>query len=160
MMLTTCLWFNGNGREAAEFYVRHFPNSSIQGNWVTQTDTPGNATGDEVVINFTIFGMPFIALNGGPDFPHSLAVSFQIPCENQADIDHYWALLSSDGGEESQCGWLKDKFGVSWQVVSKEMEKYLGGPNPAGAAAATQAMLGMTKINLEEMRLAYEAAAS
>jgi len=160
MMLTTCLWFDGNGREAAEFYVRHFPDSSIEGNWVTETDTPGNAAGDEVVVNFTIFGMPFIALNGGPQFPHSEAVSFQIPCQDQADIDHYWELLTSDGGEESQCGWLKDKFGVSWQVVCKDMEKYLGGPNPAGAAAATQAMLGMTKINLEEMRLAYETAAS
>ena len=160
MMLRTCLWFDGNGREAAEFYVRNFPDSSIDGNWITESDTPGNSVGEEVVINFTIFGMPFLALNGGPQFPHTLAISFQIPCQNQADIDHYWELLTADGGEESQCGWLKDKFGVSWQVVCREMEDYLGGPNPAGAKAATEAMLNMTKIDLAAMRRAYEEAVS
>lgn len=159
-MLTTCLWFDGNGREAAEFYVRNFPNSSIDGNWVSETDGPGNHAGDEVVVNFTIFGMPFIALNGGPQFPHSEAISFQIPCANQAEIDHYWNLLTADGGQESQCGWLKDKFGVSWQVISREMDTYLGGPNPAGSKAATEAMMGMTKIDLAVMQRAYEEAAS
>lgn len=157
-MLTTCLWFDGNAREAAQFYVRNFPDSSIGGNWVTEADTPGNAAGEEVVVNFTMFGMPFIALNGGPHFKFSEAVSFQIPCVDQTEIDHYWALLTADGGEESQCGWLKDKFGLSWQVTSDEMNRYLGGPNPAGAKAATEAMLGMKKIDLAAMREAYESA--
>lgn len=160
LMLTTCLWFDGNGREAAEFYVRSFPDSSIDGNWVSEADGPGNVAGDEVVVNFTIFGMPFIALNGGPQFPHSEAISFQIPCQNQAEIDHYWELLTRDGGEESRCGWLKDKYGISWQVVSREMDKYLGGPSPEGSKAATEAMIGMRKIDLNAMREAYEAAAN
>jgi predicted 3-demethylubiquinone-9 3-methyltransferase (glyoxalase superfamily) len=155
MQLVTCLWFNGNAREAATFYTSVFPDSSISDNWVAPTDTPGNKQGEEVVVNFTIFGQPFIGLNGGPQFPHSEAVSFQIPCANQAEIDHYWDVLTADGGQESQCGWLKDKFGVSWQVTSKEMERYLGGPDAAGAQRATQAMLQMTKIDLDAMKRAY-----
>lgn len=155
MEFTTCLWFNGQAREAANFYTSIFPNSSVEGNWMAPTDTPGNAQGEEVVINFRIFGRPFIGLNGGPQFPHSEAISFQIPCENQVEIDKYWELLIADGGSESQCGWLKDKFGISWQVTSPEMGKYLGGSDAAGAQRATQAMLKMTKINLAEMKSAY-----
>ena len=155
MQLVTCLWFNGNAREAATFYTQVFPNSSLADNWIAPTDTPGNKQGEEVVVNFTIFGQPFIGLNGGPHFPHSEAVSFQIPCVDQAEIDHYWGILTADGGQESQCGWLKDKFGISWQVTSKEMEQYLGGPDAAGAQRATQAMLQMTKIDLAAMKRAY-----
>lgn len=155
MELTTCLWFNGNAREAANFYTSIFPNSSIADNWIAPTDTPGNSQGDEVVVNFKIFGQNFIGLNGGPQFPHSEAVSFQIPCSNQDEIDKYWEILTSNGGEESQCGWCKDKFGVSWQVISHEMNDYLGGSDPEGAQRATQAMLGMKKINLAEMKAAY-----
>ena len=160
MQLTTCLWFNGQARQAAQFYTSIFPNSSIGNNWIAPTDTPGNQQGEEVVVDFVIFGQPFIGLNGGPQFPHSEAISFQIPCKDQAEVDHYWEILTSDGGEESQCGWLKDKFGVSWQVTPTGMEKYLGGSNLAGAQAATQAMLAMKKIDLEAMRIAYEAAAN
>lgn len=155
MELTTCLWFDGRAREAANFYTSIFPNSSVAGNWIAPTDTPGNQQGEEVVVNFTIFGRPFIGLNGGPQFPHSEAISFQIPCENQAEIDKYWDLLIADGGEESQCGWLKDKFGVSWQVTSSEMGEYLGGTDPEGAQRATKAMLDMKKIDLAAMRNAY-----
>lgn len=160
MQLTTCLWFNGQARQAAQFYTSIFPNSSIGNNWIAPTDTPGNQQGDEVVVDFVIFGQPFIGLNGGPQFPHSEAISFQIPCKDQAEIDHYWEILTSDGGQESQCGWCKDKFGISWQVTSSQMEQYLGGSNPAGAQAATQAMLQMKKIDIEAMRIAYEAAAN
>ena len=156
MELTTCLWFNGNAREAANFYTSIFPESSIQDNWIAPTDTPGNKQGEEIVVNFKIFGQNFIGLNGGPQFPHSEAVSFQIPCKNQSEIDKYWQLLTADGGEEGQCGWLKDKFGVSWQVTSTEMMKYLGGSDPQGAERATQAMIKMKKIDLEIMREAYE----
>ena len=153
--LTTCLWFDGNAREAATFYTSIFPDSHLEDNWIAPTDTPGNKQGEEIVVNFKIFGRSFIGLNGGPQFPHSEAISFQIPCVDQAEIDKYWELLTKDGGKESQCGWLKDKFGISWQVTSPEMMKYLGGNNPAGAQRATQAMLSMTKINLDQMRLAY-----
>ena len=155
MQLTTCLWFNGQAREAANFYASIFPNSSVADNWIAPTETPGNQQGSEVLVNFTIFGQPFIALNGGPQFPHSEAVSFQIPCADQAEIDKYWEILTADGGQESQCGWLKDKFGVSWQVVSSEMGKYLGGSDPEGAQRATQAMLEMKKIDLAAMEKAY-----
>jgi len=156
MQLTTCLWFNGNAREAATFYSSIFPDSSIVDNWIAPTETPGNDEGSEVLVNFTIFGRPFIGLNGGPQFPHSEAISFQIPCKDQVEIDKYWEILTSDGGQESQCGWLKDKFGISWQVVSTEMGKYLGGPDAEGSQRATQAMLQMKKIDLGAMEKAYQ----
>ena len=119
------------------------------------TETPGNDQGAEVFVNFTIFGQSFIGLNGGPQFPHSEAISFQIPCADQAEIDKYWNLMTADGGAESQCGWLKDKFGISWQVISPEMGKYLGGADAAGAQRATQAMLAMKKIDLAALEQAY-----
>jgi predicted 3-demethylubiquinone-9 3-methyltransferase (glyoxalase superfamily) len=156
MNLTTCLWFNGNAREAATFYTQHFPDSELADNWIAPTDTPGNKQGEEIVVNFKIFGQNFIGLNGGPQFPHSEAISFQIPCKDQAEIDKYWALLTADGGQESQCGWLKDKFGISWQVTSPEMDKYLGGSDSEGAQRATRAMLEMKKIDLATMKAAYE----
>ena len=156
MNLITCLWFDGRAREAATFYTSIFPESALEDNWIAPTDTPGNKQGEEIVVNFQIFGRPFIALNGGPEFPHSEAISFQIPCANQSEIDMYWELLLADGGQESQCGWLKDKFGVSWQVTSPEMMNYLGGADADGAQRATQAMLGMKKIDLAAMKRAYE----
>ena len=155
MELTTCLWFNGQARQAALFYTSIFPNSSIEDHWITPTDTPGNKEGEEVFVNFKIFNQSFIGLNGGPQFPHTEAVSFQIPCKDQKEVDHYWNLLTKDGGQESQCGWLKDKFGVSWQVTSPEMMKYLGGSDPEGAQRATKAMLGMKKIILADLKNAY-----
>ncbi len=124
MELTTCLWFNGQARQAALFYTSIFPNSSIEDHWITPVDTPGNKEGEEVYVNFKIFNQSFIGLNGGPQFPHTEAISFQIPCKDQAEVDHYWELLTKDGGQESQCGWLKDKFGISWQVIPIEMGKY------------------------------------
>lgn len=158
MKLTTCLWFNGNAREAANFYVSIFPDSAIADNWIAPTDTPGNKKGEEIVVNFKIFGQDFIALNGGPQFPHSEAISFQIPCRNQEEIDKYWSALIESGGTESRCGWLKDRFGVSWQITSPEMDKYLGGADSEGAKRATIAMMGMRKIDLAAMRRAYEGA--
>jgi predicted 3-demethylubiquinone-9 3-methyltransferase (glyoxalase superfamily) len=155
MQLTTCLWFNGRAREAAIFYTSIFPESDLADHWLAPTDTPGNIKGEEVVVNFKIFGQNFIALNGGPQFPHSEAISFQIPCKNQDEIDKYWEILTRDGGHESQCGWLKDKFGVSWQVISPEMMNYLGGSDSEGAKRATEAMLKMGKINLAVLKSAY-----
>ena len=155
MELTTCLWFNGNAREAANFYASIFPHSSVEDNWIAPTETPGNQQGEEVVVNFKIFGQFFIGLNGGPQFPHSEAISFQIPCKDQTEIDKYWEILIKDGGSESQCGWLKDKFGISWQVVSPEMMKYLGGSDPEGSQRATKAMLQMKKIDLKILENAY-----
>ena len=156
MELTTCLWFDGRAREAAIFYTSIFPESEIADHWIAPADTPGNKQGDEVVVNFKIFGENFIGLNGGPQFPHSEAISFQIPCANESEVDKYWELLTADGGQESQCGWLKDKFGVSWQVIPTEMGAYLGGADAEGRQRATQAMLQMKKIDLAAMKKAYE----
>jgi predicted 3-demethylubiquinone-9 3-methyltransferase (glyoxalase superfamily) len=156
MKLTTCLWFNGNAREAANFYSSIFPESEVADNWVAPTETPGNKQGEEVVVNFKLFGQNFIGLNGGPQFPHSEAISFQVPCANQDEIDRFWEVLTKDGGQEGQCGWLKDKFGVSWQVTSSEMMKYLGGSDADGAQRATQAMLAMKKIVLVDLENAYK----
>ena len=155
MELTTCLWFDGRAREAANFYTSIFPDSSMADNWIAPADTPGNKQGEEIVVNFRIFGRPFIGLNGGPQFPFTEAISLQIPCADQAEIDKYWDLLIADGGQESQCGWLKDKFGLSWQVISPEMNDYLGGSDAEGARRATQAMLKMRKIDLAAMKAAY-----
>ena len=156
MDLITCLWFDGRAREAANFYTSIFPDSHLDDNWIAPTDTPGNKKGEEIVVNFQIFGRQFIGLNGGPMFPHTEAISFQIPCADQNEINKYWDLLLADGGQESQCGWLKDKFGVSWQVTSPQMMQWLGGSDPEGAQRATQAMLGMRKIDLAAMQSAYE----
>lgn len=156
MQLTTCLWFNYNGREAAQYYVSLFPQSKLEGNWVTPVETPGNAPETEVTIEFEIFGQKFLALNGGPNFKHSEAVSFIIPCESQDQVDFYWDKLIGDGGQASQCGWLKDKFGISWQVVPTQMYQYLGGDDPQGCQRAVQAMLGMQKLVLDELKAAYE----
>lgn len=155
MNLVTCLWFNGQARQAANFYTSIFPDSHIDDHWIAPTKTPGNNEGEEVFVNFKIFGQSFIGLNGGPQFPHSEAISFQIPCKDQAEIDKYWDILTKDGGQESQCGWLKDKFGISWQVISDQMGQYLAGPNQEGAKRATEEMLKMKKIDLERLRKAY-----
>ena len=156
MELTTCLWANNNAREMATFYTKIFPKSSVDDNWITQADTPGNQSGDEVFVSFKIFGQKFIALNGGPRFPHTEAVSFQIPCDDQNEIDKYWNLLIKDGGEESQCGWLKDKFGISWQITSPRMLDFIAGPDTEGAKRATEAMLQMKKIDLNILAIAYK----
>lgn len=156
MELTTCLWFNYNGREAAQYYVSIFPNSKLKSDWVTPVETPGNEPDTEVTIEFEIFGQNFMALNGGPHFQFTEATSFIIPCKDQAEIDHYWNKLINDGGQASQCGWLKDKFGVSWQITSPEMGQYLGGPDADGRARAVTAMLSQTKIDLAELKAAYE----
>ena len=158
MEITTCLWFDGNAREDAEFYVNIFPQSSLGGNWIAPTDTPGNQEGSEVLVDFVIFGHRFIGLNGGPQFQFTEAISFQIPCQDQEEIDKYWEILTTNGGVESLCGWLKDKFGVSWQVSSPQMAQYIDGPNPEGAKRATEVMLGMNKIIIADLKLAYESA--
>ena len=148
--ITPCLWFDGNGLEAAEFYVSLFPNSRID-------DVSPGPDGSPLMISFTLMGRPFQALNGGPHFTFSEAVSLVIPCEGQSDVDHYWAALT-EGGEESMCGWLKDRFGLSWQVVPGELGDILGDADPERAARATAAMLQMRKLDLEALRAAADGA--
>lgn len=146
--ITPCLWFDGNGLEAAEFYVALFPDSRIDG------VSPG-PDGTPLMIQFTLMGRPFQALNGGPQFRFNEAVSLVVPCDGQAEVDHYWSALT-DGGEESQCGWLKDRYGLSWQVVPNQLGDVLGDPDPERAARALQAMLQMRKLDLDAMRAAAD----
>lgn len=148
--ITPCLWFDRSGLEAAEFYVSLFPDSRID------SVSPG-PDGSPLMINFTLMGSPFQALNGGPMFTFTEAVSLVVPCEGQAEVDHYWAALT-DGGEESMCGWLKDRFGLSWQIVPGELGDILGDPDPERAGRAHEAMMQMRKINLATMRSAADAA--
>ena len=149
--LTTCLWFDDQALDAAEFYVSVLPNSKV-------TDVARIGPDQQVLtVNWTLNGAPFMAINGGPLFPHSEAYSVFLSCEDQAEADHYWDVLV-DGGEPSRCGWLKDRFGISWQVVPAGLGDLLGDPDPARAAAAHAAMMTMSRLDLAAMRAAADAA--
>lgn len=155
--ITPCLWFDTAGEEAANFYVSVFKNSRILN---VSRYGPGmhRPEGLALTVEFELDGQRFTALNGGPEFTFDEAVSFQISCADQAEVDHYWSRLTADGGQESQCGWLKDRWGVSWQVVPEQLASYIGGPDSEGAQRATQAMLGMRKLDIDAIRQAYEGA--
>ena len=157
--LTPCLFFDRTAVEAAELYTSIFPDSRIVSIAHTASDTPYTKQGDVLSVEFTVLGQPFVAINGGAQFPFTEAVSFQIHCDTQADVDRYWDALLAGGGEPSQCGWLKDRFGLSWQIIPRQMSDYIGGPDPDGAARAMQAMLAMSKLDLDAMRRAYEGVA-
>ena len=139
--LSPCLWFDGQAEEAAEFYTKLLPDSHIDNVSRAAADNPSGKKGDVLTVNFTLRGVPFVGLNGGPDFKFSEAISFVIDCEDQAEVDRYWDALIEGGGEHGPCGWLKDRFGLSWQVVPKQLYEVLGGPDPAGAQRAMEAML-------------------
>ncbi len=157
--LTPCLFYNRTAIEAAEFYVSVFPDSGVTSVNRVETDTPFQKQGDVLAVEFTMLGQKFVAINGGAEFPFTEAVSFQIHCADQAEVDHYWDTLLANGGTPSMCGWLKDRFGLSWQVIPTKMNEYIGGPDPEGAGRAVQAMLTMSKLDLDAMRKAYEGAA-
>ncbi len=153
--ITTSLWFDNNLEEAAEFYTSVFPNSSIEELHRSTDSGPGD--GSDVLYGvFVLDGTRFIGINGGPHFQFSEAVSFMIGCKDQDEVDYYWDRLV-EGGEESQCGWLKDRFGLSWQVTPDRLFELQSDPDPARAAAATKAMMGMRKIVIAELE---EAAAN
>ena len=155
-LITPCLWYDGNAREAAEFYASVFPDCEVTSAMPAPGDNPSTKAGEELMVTFTIAGQPFTALNGGPLFHFTEAVSFEIDCADQAEADRYWDALVAGGGEHSQCGWLKDRFGVSWQVIPRQIGDYLGGPDPEGRARAMAAMLQMTRLDVEGLRRAYE----
>lgn len=154
--ITPCLWFNGTARQAANFYSQIFPNSHVDGGTNSPADNPSVSEGQELMVSFTLNGSPFVGLNGGPHFQFNEAVSFMISTDGQAETDRYWDALIADGGQPSQCGWLKDQFGVSWQVVPQQMGAYLGGPDADGARRAMEAMLEMSKIDIQALKEAYE----
>ena len=152
-----CLWFDGQAEEAAQLYTSVFPNSRIDEVTRYGPDLPPPMhEGDVVTVRFTLDGQPYTALNGGPQFRFTEAVSFQIMCADQEEADHYWYGLLEGGGEESQCGWLKDRFGVSWQVNPVQLLALLSDPDPGRAQRATQAMLRMRRIDIAEIQRAAD----
>jgi predicted 3-demethylubiquinone-9 3-methyltransferase (glyoxalase superfamily) len=149
-----CLWFDLTAEEAAAHYVSIFPNSSV-GEVSRYGPNMPVPEGTTMTVSFTLDGQEYVGLNGGPQFPFSEAISFQIMCRDQEEADHYWTRLT-EGGEESQCGWLKDKFGVSWQVIPTELMSLLSDPDPGRAQRATEAMLQMRRIDVDEIRRAAD----
>jgi predicted 3-demethylubiquinone-9 3-methyltransferase (glyoxalase superfamily) len=154
--ISPCLWFNGEAEEAANLYVSLLPDSRIETVQRNPMDSPGGKAGTVLVVEFTVAGQRFMALNGGMKMEYTHAVSFKIDCADQAEVDRLWNALLANGGEEGKCGWLKDRFGVSWQIVPSVMLKYLGGADKAGAQRAMQAMQGMVKLDIESLKHAYE----
>ena len=150
--ITPCLWFDTEGEEAANFYTSIFPNSKIL--HVTRYGSAGpRPEGTVMTVAFEVDGQQFTALNGGPDFTFNEAISFQVSCDSQEEVDEYWTKLS-EGGEEGPCGWLKDKYGLSWQIVPAVLEELISDPDAGKSQRAMQAMLGMKKLDIAELQRA------
>ena len=156
--ITPCLWFDGEAEDAARFYVSVFRNSRlgrISRFGKEGFEVHGRPEGSVMTVEFEIEGQPFVALNGGPQFKFNEAISFQVPCETQDEIDHYWENLAA-GGTIQQCGWLKDRFGVAWQIFPTALPEMLRNRDAAKAGRAMRAMLGMKKVDLAALRVAFE----
>jgi predicted 3-demethylubiquinone-9 3-methyltransferase (glyoxalase superfamily) len=153
--LVTCLWFDTQGEDAANFYTALFPNSKL--GEITRYGSAGpRAEGTVMTVGFELMGQEFVALNGGPQFTFNEAVSFQVLCDSQEEVDRYWETLS-EGGEQGPCGWLRDRFGVSWQVVPTALPRLLGDPDPERSQRVMQAMMGMKKLEIDELERAAAA---
>ena len=148
--VTTCLWFDDQAQEAAQFYVSIFPGASIRSTSYYATDAQ-KPEGTVLTVEFELFGQPFLALNGGPHFTHSPAVSFQVFCDTQDEVDRLWDALISDGGEESMCGWCSDRFGVSWQIIPRRLTELLSSADATVARRTTERMMGMRKIVIADL---------
>jgi 2-polyprenyl-6-hydroxyphenyl methylase/3-demethylubiquinone-9 3-methyltransferase len=145
---TICLWYDGAAEDAANFYARTFPNSSVGAVTHAPGDYPAGKQGNVIVVEFTVMGLPCVGLNGGPMIKHSEAFSFQVITDDQAETDRYWHAIVSSGGAESQCGWCKDKWGISWQITPRVLMDALRSPDRAAAKRAFEAMMGMKKIDV------------
>src|SRR4051812_32753984 len=154
--ITPCLWFDHNAEEAANFYASIFPDSRIDKVDRSPADNPSTREGEVITVEFTLAGQRFQALNGGPDFPFTEAVSMSIDCEDQAEVDRYWDQLIADGGEPSMCGWLKDRFGLSWQVVPRGLTEMYQSSDRDGARRAMEAMLKMEKLDVAEWEAPFK----
>ena len=154
--ITPCLWFDGEAEEAAKFYVSLLPDSRIETVQRNTVDGPGGKAGTVLVVEFTVAGQHFMAINGGMKVEYTHAVSFKIDCADQAEVDRLWDALLAGGGKANRCGWLNDRYGVSWQIVPTALPKYIGGTDRAGAQRAMQAMLGMVKLDIAGLKRAYE----
>lgn len=155
-----CLWFNSDAEEAARFYADTFPDSYIQHIARAPGDYPSGTQGDVLVVTMTILGMPFMLLNGGPEFTFDEAVSFQVATEDQAETDRYWNAITSNGGKESACGWCKDRFGLSWQITPKRLTDLMAEKSPAKSKAAFDAMMTMKKIDIAALNAAVDVVAA
>jgi predicted 3-demethylubiquinone-9 3-methyltransferase (glyoxalase superfamily) len=154
--ITPCLWFDHQAEEAARLYTSLIPDSRIDAVNRSPADNPSGKKGDVLTVDFTLAGTPFTALNGGPELQFNEAISFTIDCADQAEVDRYWDALIADGGEPGECGWLKDRFGLSWQIVPRLLDEYYKSDDRAGAERAMQAMLTMQKLDVERLREAFE----
>lgn len=151
---TICLWYNGDAEEAAQFYAQTFPDSSVDAVHHAPGDFPSGQQGDVLTVQFTVMGIPCLGLNGGPTFKHSEAFSFQIATADQAETDRYWNAIVNNGGQESACGWCKDKWGLSWQITPIVLTEAIANPDPAVAKRAFEAMMQMQKIDVAAIEAA------
>ena len=151
---TICLWYDKDAEEAARFYAATFPNSEVKAVHEAPSDYPGGKKGDVLTVEFTVLGIPCLGLNGGPTFEHTEAFSFQVATDDQEETDRYWNAIVGNGGKESQCGWCKDRWGLSWQVVPEQMPKLLAPDNPARAKAVMDAFMQMKKFDIAKIEAA------
>ena len=149
-----CLWYDRDAEEAARFYADTFPDSSVGAVYRAPGDFPSGKEGDVLTVDFTVLGIPCVGLNGGPTFKHNEAFSFQVATEDQAETDRYWNAIVNNGGQESQCGWCKDKWGVSWQITPNALTQAMTSPDRAAAKRAFDAMLKMQKIDVATIEAA------
>jgi predicted 3-demethylubiquinone-9 3-methyltransferase (glyoxalase superfamily) len=153
--ISPCLWFKNEAEEAAKFYVSLLPGSRIDRVQKNVVDSPGGKAGTVLMVDFTLAGQRFLALNGGMQVEYTHAISFSVDCADQAEVDRLWDGLSN-GGSVVQCGWLRDRYGISWQIVPSVLPKMLADPDPAKAQRVMQAMLQMIKLDIEGLRKAYD----
>jgi predicted 3-demethylubiquinone-9 3-methyltransferase (glyoxalase superfamily) len=151
---TICLWYDGGAEEAAQFYADTFPDSSVTAVHHAPGDFPSGKKGDVLTVEFTVIGIPCLGLNGGPEFSFNEAFSFQVATADQAETDRYWDAIVDNGGQESACGWCKDKWGLSWQITPTTLTKAITDPDPAAAKRAFDAMMEMKKIDIAAIEAA------
>jgi len=151
---TICLWYDGHAEEAANFYAKTFPDSKVTAVHQAPGDFPGGKQGSVLTVEFTVLGIPCLGLNGGPQFPHSAAFSFQVATDDQAETDRYWNAIVGNGGSENACGWCQDKWGLSWQITPRALTDAIGDPDAGVRKRAFEAMMGMGKIDIAKIEAA------